>query len=662
MGELLLTSCAQAIKTFTLPGSLASSKEESFFKPHAKKTNEVQFTQTGDVILSCSDDGSIVVSRRSGRELGRLSAAMDQTGGVNSIATCSNSRLVLAAGEDGYIRVWDMKLRKIRHSIGPMAHPVTKMSINKKETTVVAGTSGGELVVYNLEMNRVTATLRHTEENRSTSSGVRSVYFNVFRPDIVAVGTDSGSVHIWDISTKTMTATFPRAHVGAVSAVVFSPVNRSLLMSVGLDKRIALLATTKSKVLLTIDAPEALTCASFAPTGDRFAVGTVAGNILLYDLRGNQARGQNQLTHKIEAHFPGPVNDVSFFIPVNSKVESASRASSKPSSSTSKAPLSAVTPAKPNAAANGAPRQGNGAMMLFSPSMTPAKQVAPRPSQTPVPSSAQTQLRTKAEERKEDRNNETEQRSSHEARSAVRQSTGAVSDASKLPSEAKSDIPVSRPRHHKDQAAIKAKAHLSSLKVSPNMPQFDEARNSPASPHTAGTLGSTLPSPPATQTKSQSPSRPFVRDEVKSSLTDKDAPLQVLSEEKPKPFRRKYDIEPRPASTQYVHDNKSNLSAVSQSENGALKATNERSGDVSKLPMKDQDLSRRVAQLDAAIQSVAEESREGLRDLQLEMMRQFRLQMQDIRGCLDEFSSRFASLEEENSRLRKENERLRLTY
>jgi len=66
-----------------------------------------------------------------------------------------------------------------------------------------------------------------------------------------------------------------------------------------------------------------------------------------------------------------------------------------------------------------------------------------------------------------------------------------------------------------------------------------------------------------------------------------------------------------------------------------------------------------VNELQNMIASVREENRCDLNNLQLEMMRQFRLQMTDIKAVLGDFSTKMASLVEENNQLRAENERLK---
>jgi len=66
--------------------------------------------------------------------------------------------------------------------------------------------------------------------------------------------------------------------------------------------------------------------------------------------------------------------------------------------------------------------------------------------------------------------------------------------------------------------------------------------------------------------------------------------------------------------------------------------------------------------LDSKLVSLRLEVKSDVRSLQTEMMRQFKLQMDDIRECFDDFAERVESLIDENEKLRKDNEKLQRLY
>jgi hypothetical protein len=77
---------------------------------------------------------------------------------------------------------------------------------------------------------------------------------------------------------------------------------------------------------------------------------------------------------------------------------------------------------------------------------------------------------------------------------------------------------------------------------------------------------------------------------------------------------------------------------------------------------RDQPQSAELDRLETLILDVRDDTRKDVRNLQLEMMRQFRLQLGDISEVLGAFAGQMQGLVEENARLRAENERLRNVY
>ena len=66
--------------------------------------------------------------------------------------------------------------------------------------------------------------------------------------------------------------------------------------------------------------------------------------------------------------------------------------------------------------------------------------------------------------------------------------------------------------------------------------------------------------------------------------------------------------------------------------------------------------------LDDAVDTITRNVHKDVQNLHLELLRQFQVQISDMRGLLDEYTDKIKNLVDENERLRKENILLRNVY
>ena len=100
--------------------------------------------------------------------------------------------------------------------------------------------------------------------------------------------TDHGAVCLYNANTKQLLGQFNK-HSGYVKALSFSPLNRLLMCSVGLDRQIIFYDIHEKIIVKRIMAPFPIASVSFCADGHTLAVGSSMNGqnmqCLVYDLR-----------------------------------------------------------------------------------------------------------------------------------------------------------------------------------------------------------------------------------------------------------------------------------------------------------------------------------------------------------------------------------------
>ncbi|KAG7266621.1 hypothetical protein CRUP_031568, partial [Coryphaenoides rupestris] len=97
--------------------------------------------------------------------------------------------------------------------------------------------------------------------------------------------SDGGTVALWDSNSRKELHVFEGAHKAPGSGLAFSPASDLLFISAGLDKKIVCYDTASKIILRVIRADAPLTAVDFSPDGSGVVVGSTQGRIYHYDLR-----------------------------------------------------------------------------------------------------------------------------------------------------------------------------------------------------------------------------------------------------------------------------------------------------------------------------------------------------------------------------------------
>ncbi|NXH84123.1 NEDD1 protein, partial [Edolisoma coerulescens] len=205
----------------------------------------------------------------------------------------SSSSHMVSGGLDNTVHIWDLKSRKIYRSLKDHKDEVTCVAYNWNDGYIVSGSLSGEIILHS-----VTTNLSSTPFGYGSRQPIRHLKYSSFKKSLLGTVSDSGNVTLWDVNSQNPYHNFENTHKAPASEICFSPVNKLLLVTVGLDKRIILYDTLSKKLLTTIVADFPLTTVDFMPDGTTLAIGCSRGKIWQYDLRQLTSPVKTVIAHK----------------------------------------------------------------------------------------------------------------------------------------------------------------------------------------------------------------------------------------------------------------------------------------------------------------------------------------------------------------------------
>jgi WD40 repeat protein len=236
---------------------------------HSNFVYAVAFSPDGKFLATGSADHTAKIWQvDSGKELGTFGGSKqdDNDIEVRSVCFSPDGQRLATAGTDGAVRIWNAAMRS-------------------------------SLVLGGIPLLKVFT-------NFTSAPGTRRPALNsvAFSPnsDMVAAGSDDGTVQIWEASTGELQLTLP-GHAGGTNSVVFAP-HRRILASAGSDGLINLWSLSLGgEVFSADDSPNAI---AFSPDGMHIATG---GNGSTAHLRATTGDDLHVLVGHSE-----PVMDVAF--------------------------------------------------------------------------------------------------------------------------------------------------------------------------------------------------------------------------------------------------------------------------------------------------------------------------------------------------------------
>ncbi|XP_020790823.2 protein NEDD1 isoform X2 [Boleophthalmus pectinirostris] len=295
------------------------------FNPHSSSHPIAQacWSSNNQYLVSASSIGDkLVVSslKSSPVPVVELAEGKKQT----RVCLSSSSQFVVSGGLDCCIHIWDLKTKRLHRTLEDHKEEVTCVSFNANDSHIASGSTSGDLILHSLITNVSSKPFGH-----GSNQPIHDLRLSMLRRSLLGSVSDSGAVVLWDSNTQKEIHVFESAHKAPGSGLSFSPASE-LVVSVGLDKKIVCYDTASKIVVRSIRVDSPLTAVDFTLDGTGLVVGSTQGKIYQYDLRNSSAPTKVTAAHKTSVtslRFQSGVRQKS------SKTSSAKVSSSKKSSS-----------------------------------------------------------------------------------------------------------------------------------------------------------------------------------------------------------------------------------------------------------------------------------------------------------------------------------------
>ncbi|XP_071199811.1 protein NEDD1-like isoform X2 [Salvelinus alpinus] len=251
------------------------------FNPHSNThpVAQVCWSSNNQYLVSASSIGDkLVVSSLKSSPIPVLELAEGKK--QTRVSLNSTSQYLVSGGLDNSVNIWDLKAKRLHRTLKDHKEEVTCVSFNGSDSYIASGSTSGDIILHSITTNLSSNAFGH-----GTNQPIHDLKYSVVKRSLLGSVSDSGSVVLWDANTQKELHVFDGAHKAPASGLAFSPANDLLFVTVGLDKKIICYDTSSKIILRNMCVESPLTAIDFTPDGAGLVVGSTQGRLYLYDLR-----------------------------------------------------------------------------------------------------------------------------------------------------------------------------------------------------------------------------------------------------------------------------------------------------------------------------------------------------------------------------------------
>jgi WD40 repeat protein len=306
-----LASISDNLKVWVYDDKLQSLSLQASYQPPVDQLYSMAWNHTNQVIAVGGREPKInLVQSINGQFLHPISLSDSKFSSlkIRAVAFSNNSR-DRATTVNSPIQLWDLKKRQVKSVFVGHQQNVVSLAFNS-QGNLYSADEIGQIWLWNVKNQEVIQKMEDTMNELTSvvkNAALSCMQLSGIAP-LLAAGFDDGSIKVWDCNTSSLVRK-QRSHSDQLSAFSFSSKNNRLIATVGFDEKLQLIDINlkSTDVCATVDVEQKLTATSFHEDGIHTAVGTIDGQILVYDWR-NVRRPVVMLN----AHDPHPVRALTF--------------------------------------------------------------------------------------------------------------------------------------------------------------------------------------------------------------------------------------------------------------------------------------------------------------------------------------------------------------
>jgi murein L,D-transpeptidase YafK len=257
---------------------------ELFFG-YSKAVNAVAVSPNGRQAVSAGEDNFLRLWDIPSGLLVR--AFHNETGGIDAVAFSPDGRRILAAGNDDQLRLWDIAAGEAVVLEGHNGE-VLAAAFSPDGRQLLSGSADKTAKLWDAGTGQLLKTFE------GHAGGVLSVAFSSDGRRVLSASEDR-TLKLWDIETGEALKTF-EGHGDAVTSAAFSP-DGKLALSASRDKTVKLWDAANGKLLKTIEGhTDHVLSAAFSPDGRKILSASRDGSLKLWDA------GSGALLKTFEGH------------------------------------------------------------------------------------------------------------------------------------------------------------------------------------------------------------------------------------------------------------------------------------------------------------------------------------------------------------------------